>query len=89
MCNDISFSVRTSAGIRACDYAGNFYSKVSTDIDLGCINTGNSLAVEIKYDDKLPEDEFAVIQVGFRINIDMASLTAMFPFSGCYFVYIS
>jgi len=55
--------VRTSAGIRACDYAGNFYSKVSTDIDLGCINTGNSLAVEIKYDDKLPEDEFAVIQV--------------------------
>ena len=30
---------------------------------MACINTGNSVAVELKYDDKLSEDELAVIQV--------------------------
>lgn len=30
---------------------------------MATINAGNSIAVDLRYDDKLPEDEFAVIQV--------------------------
>ena len=56
-------TVRTSTGIRPFEYAGHFFSRVSSDIELACINAGNSVAVELKYDDKLSEDEFAVIQV--------------------------
>lgn len=57
------FVVRTSAGIRPFEYYGNYYSRVPSDVELGAINAGNSLAVDIRYDDKLSPDEFAVIQV--------------------------
>jgi hypothetical protein len=57
--------VRTSAGIRPFEYYGHFYSRIPADVELGAINAGNSLAVDLRYDDKLSEDEFAVIQVSF------------------------
>lgn len=55
--------VRTSAGIRPFDYFGHYYSRVSSDVEVACVNAGNSMAVELRYDDKLSENEFAVIQV--------------------------
>lgn len=55
--------MRTSAGIRPFEYYGHFYSRIPADVELGAINAGNSLAVDLRYDDKLSEDEFAVIQV--------------------------
>ena len=55
--------VRTSTGIRPFDYFGHYYSRVSSDVELACINAGSSMAVELRYDDKLTENEFAVIQV--------------------------
>lgn len=56
-------TVRTSTGIRPHDYIGNYYSRTTSDIECATINTGCNIAVELKYDDKLPEDEFVVIQV--------------------------
>lgn len=55
--------MRTSAGIRPFEYYGHYYSRVPADVELGAINAGNSIAVDFRYDDKLSEDEFAVIQV--------------------------
>jgi protein transport protein SEC24 len=60
---DAIMKVRTSAGIRPFEYVGNYFSRTTSDIECGSINAGNSIAVELRYDDKLPEDEFVVIQV--------------------------
>ncbi|XP_054162584.1 protein transport protein Sec24C-like [Oppia nitens] len=60
---DAIMKVRTSTGIRPHDYIGNYYVRTTSDIECATINTGCNIAVEIKYDDKLPEDEFVVIQV--------------------------
>jgi protein transport protein SEC24 len=60
---DAIMKVRTSTGIRAHEYIGNFYSRTTSDIECAAVNAGNNIAVELKYDDKLPEDEFVVIQV--------------------------
>lgn len=57
------FLVRTSTGIRAHEYFGNFYSRSPNDIECAAINTNSNIAVEFKYDDKLAEDEHVVIQV--------------------------
>lgn len=60
---DAIMKVRTSTGIRPFEYVGNFYARTSSDIELANINAGGSVAVELRYDDKLPEDEYVVIQV--------------------------
>lgn len=60
---DAIMKVRTSAGIRAFEYFGNYYSRSTSDIEIATINAGSSIAVELKYDDKLSEDEFVVIQI--------------------------
>lgn len=60
---DAIMKVRTSTGIRAHDYLGNYYQRTSSDIELATVNTGANIAVEMQYDDKLPEDELVVIQV--------------------------
>ena len=56
-------SVRTSTGIRPFEHFGHFYSRVTSDIEMATINAGNSIAVDLRYDDKLSQDEHAVIQV--------------------------
>jgi protein transport protein SEC24 len=55
--------VRTSAGVRAFEYVGNYYARSTSDIEIATINAGNSIGVELRYDDKLSEDEYVVIQV--------------------------
>ena len=35
----------------------------TTDIELGNIDSDKAIAVEIKHDDKIPEEELAFIQV--------------------------
>lgn len=39
----------------------------TTDIELGNIDSDKAIAVEIKHDDKIPEEELAYIQVGNEI----------------------
>lgn len=35
----------------------------TTDIELGNIDSDKSIAIEIKHDDKIPEDDLAYVQV--------------------------
>ncbi|KAI1289561.1 Protein transport protein Sec24C [Halotydeus destructor] len=60
---DAVMKVRTSTGIRPYEYFGNFYARTASDIEVAVINAGNSISVEFKYDDKLAEDDFMVIQI--------------------------
>lgn len=74
--------VRTSTGIRPFEYFGNFYSRSVSDIECAVVNAESSVAVEIKYDDKLPEDEFVVIQVWHHfIEIDSLILHFLYCLS--------
>ena len=55
--------MRTSTGVRPSGYHGNFHTRSPSDVEFAALNAGSSLAIELKYDDKLPEDEFVIIQV--------------------------
>lgn len=55
--------VRTSTGIRATDFWGSFYMSNTTDVEFAGIDCDKAVSVEIKYDDKLPEEGGAFVQV--------------------------
>lgn len=63
MAFDVLLKVRTSTGIRPVDYVGNFYSRSVSDIEVASLSAGNSISVEFKYDDKLDENEFVIVQI--------------------------
>lgn len=60
---DAIMRVRTSTGIRPTDVYGHLYMSNTTDIELGSIDCDKGVAVEIKHDDKLTEEEGVYIQV--------------------------
>ncbi|CAH1404108.1 unnamed protein product [Nezara viridula] len=60
---DAIMRVRTSTGIRPTDFYGHFYMSNTTDIELASIDPDKGIAVEIKHDDKLSEEEGVYIQV--------------------------
>ncbi|KAJ8676393.1 hypothetical protein QAD02_012180 [Eretmocerus hayati] len=59
---DAVMRVRTSTGVRPVDFHGHFYMSNTTDIELASIDCDKAVAVEIKHDDKLSEDEGVYIQ---------------------------
>ncbi|XP_077535726.1 COPII coat complex component secretory 24CD isoform X2 [Haemaphysalis longicornis] len=60
---DAVMRVRTSTGIRPTDFYGNYYMANTTDVELAALDCNKCIAVEIKYDDKLSEEEGAFVQV--------------------------
>lgn len=50
-------------GIRATDFFGNIYMSNTTDVEIAAVDCDKAISVEIKYDDKLEEQEGAFIQV--------------------------
>jgi protein transport protein SEC24 len=50
-------------GIRPVDFYGNFYMSNTTDVELAAMDTEQSIALEIKHDDKLNEADGAYVQV--------------------------
>ncbi|KAH3871249.1 hypothetical protein DPMN_034444, partial [Dreissena polymorpha] len=60
---DAIVRIRTSQGIRPVDFLGNFYMSNTTDVEMCAIDSNQALAVEIKHDDKLSEQDGAYIQV--------------------------
>lgn len=54
--------VRTSTGVRATDFFGHFYMSNTTEMELASIDCNKAIAVEVKHDDKLTEDEGVYIQ---------------------------
>ncbi|UYV79481.1 SEC24C [Cordylochernes scorpioides] len=59
---DAVMRVRTSQGIRPTDFYGHHYMSNTTDIELAGIDSSHALSVQIKYDDKLVDEECAYIQ---------------------------
>jgi len=59
---DAIMRVRTSSGIRATDFWGSFFMSNTTDVEFAAIDSDKSVSVEIKYDDKLPEEGGAFVQ---------------------------
>lgn len=86
-----TLAVRTSTGIRPVDYYGNFFARTTSDVECAVINAGSSLAVDLKYDDKLPEDEFVIIQVHIKFVIFLDLLITLLFFKNfldCNFVHL-
>lgn len=54
--------VRTSTGVRPTDFYGYFYMSNTTDIELAALDCDKGIAIEIKHDDKLSEEEGVYIQ---------------------------
>ncbi|XP_066254197.1 protein transport protein Sec24C [Euwallacea similis] len=59
---DSVMRVRTSTGIRPTDFYGYFYMSNTTDMELAALDCDKGLAIEIKHDDKLSEEEGVYIQ---------------------------
>ncbi|XP_042905393.1 protein transport protein Sec24C [Parasteatoda tepidariorum] len=59
---DAVLRVRTSTGVRPTDFYGSFFMSNTTDVELASISCDSSLAIEIKYDDKLTEEDGVCIQ---------------------------
>lgn len=49
-------------GVRPTDFTGCFFMSNTTDVELATITSDTSLSIEIKYDDKLNEEEGVNIQ---------------------------
>ena len=54
--------VRTSAGVRPVEFYGHFYMANTQDIDLAAMDSSKAVAIEIKHDDKLAEDDGVYLQ---------------------------
>uniref|UniRef100_T1I812 Protein transport protein Sec24C n=3 Tax=Rhodnius TaxID=13248 RepID=T1I812_RHOPR len=59
---DAIMRVRTSTGIRPTDFYGHFFMSNTTDVELASIDPDKAIALEIKHDDKLAEEEGVYIQ---------------------------
>ncbi|XP_076618256.1 COPII coat complex component secretory 24CD [Colletes latitarsis] len=59
---DAIMRVRTSTGVRATDFFGHFFMSNTTDMELASIDCNKAIAVEVKHDDKLTDDEGVYIQ---------------------------
>ncbi|XP_011498373.1 PREDICTED: protein transport protein Sec24C isoform X2 [Ceratosolen solmsi marchali] len=59
---DAVMRVRTSTGVRPTEFFGHFYMSHTTDVELASIDCDKAVAIEIKHDDKLAEDEGVYIQ---------------------------
>ncbi|KAF4523588.1 hypothetical protein B566_EDAN014336 [Ephemera danica] len=60
---DAIMRVRTSTGVRPTEFFGHFFMSNTTDMELASIDSDKAVAVEIKHDDKLTEEDGVFIQV--------------------------
>merc|ERR1712088_238850 len=59
---DAIMRVRTSTGVRPVEFYGSFYMENTTDTELASLNSDSAIACEIKYDDKLTEEDGVYVQ---------------------------
>ncbi|XP_034967495.1 protein transport protein Sec24D [Zootoca vivipara] len=59
---DAIMRVRTSTGFRATDFLGAVYMNNTTDVEMAAVDCDKAVTVEFKHDDKLNEDNGALIQ---------------------------
>jgi len=82
---DASLRVRTSTGISPVRYIGNFNNSLGSNLEMATINTTSNFIVQMKYDDKIPENDLVVIQFAMiytsvcgerRVRVHNLALTA-------------
>uniref|UniRef100_A0A0N4ZSD2 Protein transport protein Sec24C n=1 Tax=Parastrongyloides trichosuri TaxID=131310 RepID=A0A0N4ZSD2_PARTI len=90
---DAIIRIRTSTGLRPVNFYGHFLMQNSTDMEFGCLDPYKEVLAEIKYDDKLPENEPCYIQAAIlytsvsgqrRVRIHNLSLTTTTDFQNLY-----
>lgn len=59
---DASMRVRTSTGISPVRYIGNFNNIAGSNLEMSAVNTNSNFIVQMKYDDKLTENDLVVVQ---------------------------
>ncbi|RXG54280.1 Protein transport protein Sec24C [Armadillidium vulgare] len=60
---DSVMRVRTSTGVRPVEFFGHIFMSNTHDIELAVIDSNKAIAVEIKHDDKITEEDGVYIQV--------------------------
>ena len=75
--------VRASTGLRPTGFYGSFFMNNTTDIELGNIDCDKAIAVEIKHDDKLRDDESAFFQVSLHTVSVLMSFCQQFSSVAC------
>lgn len=59
---DASLRVRTSTGISPIRYIGNLSSSPGSNLAMSTVNTNSNFIVQMKYDDKIPENDLVIVQ---------------------------
>ncbi|CAB3372443.1 Hypothetical predicted protein [Cloeon dipterum] len=59
---DSIMRVRTSTGVRPTDFYGHYFMSNTTDMELAAVDSDKAVAIEVKHDDKLTEEEGVFIQ---------------------------
>ena len=84
MAFDASIKVRTSTGISPVRYIGHVDS-ASSNLEMAAVNTNSNFIVQMKYDDKIPENDLVVVQFAMiytsvcgerRVRVHNLALTA-------------
>eukprot|EP00731_Ephydatia_muelleri_P029503 Em0021g26a len=90
---DAVMRVRASTGLRPTGFYGAFFMSNTTDIELGSIDSDKVVAVEIKHDDKLKEEDIAFFQAALlytnifgqrRLRIHNLALNCSSKFADLY-----
>jgi len=59
---DAIMRLRCSTGLRPVEFFGSFVMNNTTDVELATIDSDKAIVIEIKHDDKIPEDGVAYVQ---------------------------
>lgn len=59
---DATIRVRTSTGISPVRYIGNFSNTTGSNLEMAAVNTSSNFIVQMRYDDKLPENDLVIVQ---------------------------
>jgi len=90
---DVVMKVRTSSGIRAVDFLGNFNLTGNNDIEMGACSRYSAFSVELKHDDKLNENAKVFVQLAClftsvsgqrRIRVHNLCLNVSAQYNGLY-----
>lgn len=91
---DATMRVRTSTGLSPVKYIGNFtHLAPANNIEMATVNTNSNFIVQIKYDDKLPENDLVVVQFAMiytsvcgerRVRIHNLALTTCQAYADLY-----
>lgn len=90
---DASMRVRTSTGISPVKYIGNFNNTYGSNLEMSTVNSNSNFIVQMKYDDKIPENDLVVVQFAMlytsvcgerRVRVHNIALTACQTYEDLY-----